>query len=501
MQIYNFLTLKFRMGCCCSKAVPVENFNQQKNSDDTSKLDKDNNPAPNTNNNSNQNSLNVPTIQDKSQKNDAFDADKKIMTDGGNEMSDSSILNSSLNHDSQNINRYDSAISTLSAENQKYFQSSMEMTEEDLMYNLAGYQFEGIIKTGRNSEVVKMAKDGISYAVKVLDLEQATINFLQAKTHDPKEEAAIMKRFDHPHVVRLFDFIDDTDNNRIYIVMEYLSGGTILECNSLEEKKEAFSQALAAVQYIHYQRIAHRDIKPQNILRDSEGTIRLVDFGISVFVPEGTRRIPVEMALTPHFAPPEMFQNAQYDPFSGDIWSLGVTLYNLLFNKLPFEGNSLFELQDSIKNKEPVYPEDGDSDAIDLLKRMLTKNPKHRIKINEMWEHPYLNFMQSTSSMKSMLKVSSRIFESLSSSDTKNSVTRISRGSLRNSLRGSLVGLPDASRKIKKANQINKTQSQLMESPRAKKPKPKPKPHKPRKPSQKKTDKPKKPKTPVQPVE
>ena len=365
------------------------------------------------------------------------------------------------------------ASSNIIEEEEEEFHS--ERTEDE--YVLPGYEFEKDIAKGSQGVVVQMKKDSVSYAVKICSLQKGLINFLNTTTRDPKEEAAILKRFDHPHVVKLFDFIDDTDNDRIYIVMELLSGGSIMNCESIDEKRNAFSQALAGLQYVHYQRIAHRDIKPDNILRHADGTIKLVDFGISVFVPEGETKIPGEISCTPCFAPPELLvsEDPLYDPFAADIWSLGITLYDLMFNKLPFDSKNRLELQNLIVNEEPVFPEDADPDAVDLIKGMLNKNPEERITIEKIWDHPFLNVIKY--SMKSLLKVSSRIFESLSSSDTKNSVTRISRGSLRSSLRSSLRGSLRGSGKIsaKKLNQKPiKSESKLSKAskipPRPKKP-------------------------------
>ncbi|OHT17542.1 hypothetical protein TRFO_02599 [Tritrichomonas foetus] len=343
--------------------------------------------------------------------------------------------NSSNNNSARNISSTNNSTANINMNEEEDF--DYEMCKDE--FNLAGYEFEKIIGRGASAVVVQMSKDGVSYAVKVCDLRRAQINFLQANTHDPKDEAAILKRFEHNNVVKLFDFIEDTDNDQVFIVMELLSGGTIMECETVDDKRFAFSQVLSAVQYIHYQRIAHRDIKPANILRHADGTVRLVDFGISVFVPEGSCTIPVELVGTPSFAPPETITSDTYDPFAADIWSLGATLYYILFGHPPFVAENLFEQQRMITTEEPVFPEDADPDAVDLIKSMLVKMPENRIPTDDIWSHPFLNVLKSSMN-SSILKVSSRIFESLSSSDTKNSVTRISRGSLRSSLRGSLRG-------------------------------------------------------------
>ena len=311
---------------------------------------------------------------------------------------------------------------------------SFELSADE--YNLAGYTYEQKIGSGASAVVVQMSKDNVSYAVKVCDIRRTCVNFMQVTTHDPKEEAAILRKFDHPNVVKLFDFIEDTDNDKVFIVMELLSGGTIMACTTTDQKRNAFAQALSALQYIHFQRIAHRDIKTDNLMRHEDGTIRLVDFGISLFVPEDRDLVPVESVGTPAYWAPELFTQTEYDPFVADVWALGVSLYCSMFGSVPFLGKSMYEQKQLILSEELRFPEGADSDAVDLIGKMLTKDPQQRITIDEIWSHSFLN--QLRSSMKMVLKQNSQIFKSLSALDRKNSIMRVSRGSLRGLVRSSL---------------------------------------------------------------
>jgi calcium/calmodulin-dependent protein kinase kinase 2 len=68
----------------------------------------------------------------------------------------------------------------------------------------------------------------------------------------------------------------------------------------------------------------------------------------------------------------------------GDIWAMGVTLFSLVFGKVPFSGNSIMQLYDAIREEEPLYPNDIDPLLLDLLKRLLDKNPESRITIEEL---------------------------------------------------------------------------------------------------------------------
>lgn len=427
------------MGCCCSSAPVVNDMSD-----------------PNSPNSGNQ-TANFPNQNDTN----------NTIPDSGNIVNlDSTKINKD---DTQNIlNKDKNSLLTIS-ENNQINEYDVSYDED---YNLEGYTFEKEIGYGGSAEVVQMSKEGVSYAVKIIDLNNSKTNYLESD-HKPKEEVAILKQFNHIHVVKFIEFIEDQDNNKLYIVMELLSGGTIMECKTFEEKREAFTEALSAVQYIHFQRIAHQDIKPANILRNENGTIKLVDFGSAVFVEEGKTKIPVGITGTIMFSPPEKFTSTLYDPFAGDVWSLGVTLYNMLFGKLPFEGQNVFQVQNLIKTAEPNYPEDDEyKDAVDLIKQMLKKNPIDRIKVEQICDHPFI-LQTSTSSLRSFFDSSSRIFESLKSTDTMNSMTRISRGSFRSSLKGNTVKIKASKTSVKKIPQKpkrhnQKPQSQLITGPKDK---------------------------------
>jgi serine/threonine protein kinase len=298
-------------------------------------------------------------------------------------------------------------------------------------FSLAGYTYEADLGVGSSAIVLQMSKDGVSYAVKVCDLHSGKINFMCVSTRDPKEEAAILTRFNHPHVVKMIELIEDTDRDRVYIVMELCSRGTILNCETLDSKRTAFSEALSAINYLHFQRIAHRDIKPDNIMIHADGTVRLVDFGLALFVPNGQNVVRVEDVGTRLYFAPELFTATVYDPFAADIWSLGISLYAVLFGKVPFQGDDISAQQDLVVESEPEFPKEDevDSDAIDLIRKMLVKDPKKRIQIDDIWSHKFM--VVSRRPLRQSVESDSQIYKSLSSRDRKQSILRISRNSLR----------------------------------------------------------------------
>ena len=258
--------------------------------------------------------------------------------------------------------------------------------------NFFGYTKVRLLGQGSSSEVYEVEKDGFRFAAKFCYISPITVNFLNVTNHQPKQEAAILRNFNYPYIIKIYDIIDANDS--VLMITELLLGGTILTIDDDEKKKVAFAQSLAAIEHSHDHQIAHRDIKPENILLDLDGNVRLCDFGISEYVPQSRKMTKHMMKGTPSYSAPEVFNDNAYDLYVADIWSLGATLYVLYFGELPFNGKNLFLMQKEIENSEPKYPEDADSDLVDLIKKMLKKNPIERISIRNIWAHPFLKGMR-----------------------------------------------------------------------------------------------------------
>ncbi|OHT09493.1 calcium/calmodulin-dependent protein kinase kinase 2, beta [Tritrichomonas foetus] len=292
-----------------------------------------------------------------------------------------------------------------------------------------GYKFVRTLGHGASSTVVEMQRGNRNFAVKVCQKNSSTNNIFNRNkgTNDPKDEIVIMRRFTHPNVIKMYDFYEDDSEKKIFIVMELLTGGNISRCTTIEQKKVAFAQAVSALQYIHFQRIAHKDIKVDNILRAEDGSIRIADFGISELVPEGIEKVKTEMKGTPAYLAPEMFGENSYDPFSADVWSLGITLYFVLFSKLPFIAGKLADIQRKVTAEDVKFPEGTDRDAQDLIRKMLKKNPTNRIKLSEIWEHPWMKGMKKIVEQNETLITSGeKLYKNITPGLRKNSINRIS---------------------------------------------------------------------------
>ncbi len=157
-----------------------------------------------------------------------------------------------------------------------------------------------------------------------------------------QQEATVLARLKHPHLVRVTDFFEEGGN--VYLVMEFVEGENLAECigraGVLPEPQVLVwaRQLLDALAYCHAQGVIHRDVKPQNVIIQPDGQAVLVDFGlVKLWDPRDPRtRTMVRGMGTPEYSPPEQYEAAagHTDPRS-DLYSLGATLYHALTGQPP----------------------------------------------------------------------------------------------------------------------------------------------------------------------
>jgi len=132
-----------------------------------------------------------------------------------------------------------------------------------------------------------------------------------------------------------------------------------------------------------------RDVKPDNIFLDHDYNVLLGDFGLSEpFLPGSRTLTPITGTL--HYTAPETFLGTPVCGPELDVWSAGVVLYVMLRGRFPFWAATPRDTSRAIMFSEPHWPEWFPRDAIDLLKRMLVKNPSRRASINEIKEHSFI---------------------------------------------------------------------------------------------------------------
>ena len=237
-------------------------------------------------------------------------------------------------------------------------------------------------------------------AIKILDKEKINDD---SDIERIRREIHILSILRHPNIVQLYETI--TNDNNIYIVMEYVEGKDLFQyiysVHHLTEFKasQLFRQLISCLEYIHKLGIVHRDIKPENILLNkNKNILKLVDFGLSNTY-EKDELIRTACG-SPCYAAPEMISGKDYEGFYSDLWSCGVVLYCMLVGKLPFDDEDIKKLYHNIKIANYYMPNFLSMNAQDILRKILVTNPKRRIKLEELKRHPFFLISEKTPMFK-----------------------------------------------------------------------------------------------------
>lgn len=175
-------------------------------------------------------------------------------------------------------------------------------------------------------------------------------------------EASLAGKLNHPQIVPIYDALVTEEES--YLVMEYLPGGTLEAFTSsrkllpIERLVEVIFKCTRALQYANQLGITHRDIKPANILlttTDDHWDIKLSDFGAAMLVNGEETRTQVQGVGSPSFMSPQQVQDLPLN-HQTDIYSLGVTMYQLLTGRLPFNANTNYSMVYQITHIDPPPP-------------------------------------------------------------------------------------------------------------------------------------------------
>ena len=258
------------------------------------------------------------------------------------------------------------------------------------MFSLWDFKMFGCLGEGRYGSVYnayeKTTKTKV--AIKKLSIEKLfEDSFLQVKT-----EIEIQSRIIHPNIVRLYAYF--FDENYLYIVLEHALGVNLrvflkskISLNEYDTRS-IIKQLVSAVKKLRELNIIHRDIKLENIIY-YKGKIKLCDFGCSCLHLFQRRK---SFCGTAYYLSPELASEKPDYSFGVDVWAIGVVMYELLFGKPPFIGNTQEEIIKSIKNDPLPIPPNKilSTEAQDLLNRMIEKDEEKRINIFDSFNHLWL---------------------------------------------------------------------------------------------------------------
>ncbi|KAI8367474.1 kinase-like domain-containing protein [Radiomyces spectabilis] len=216
--------------------------------------------------------------------------------------------------------------------------------------------------------------NGRHYAIKVL--KKSEVVRLKQVEHTNNEKH-ILEAVGFPFLVNLWGTFQDDTN--LYMVMDYVPGGELF---SILRRKKRFPDQIAkmyaaevvlAIEYLHSKNVVYRDLKPENLLLDRHGHIKITDFGFAKYVPDVTWTL----CGTPDYLAPEVIQSKGYGK-AVDWWSLGILIFEMLAGYPPFYDDDHLKLYEKILGGKIRWPAYFDPHAKDLLKRLLTPDLSRR---------------------------------------------------------------------------------------------------------------------------
>ncbi|KAK4480739.1 hypothetical protein RD792_013821 [Penstemon davidsonii] len=208
------------------------------------------------------------------------------------------------------------------------------------------------------------------------------------------QEITLLSRLRHPNIVQYYG--SETVGDKLYIYLEYVSGGSIhkilQEYGKLGESaiRSYTQQILSGLAFLHAKNTLHRDIKGANILVDPNGRVKLADFGMAKHITG--QYCPLSFKGSPYWMAPEVIRNSNGCRLAVDIWSLGCTVLEMATSKPPwsqYEGvAAMFKIGNS--KELPVIPDDLSDEGKEFVRLCLQRNPQHRPTAAQLLEHSFV---------------------------------------------------------------------------------------------------------------
>ena len=265
-----------------------------------------------------------------------------------------------------------------------------------------GYELRDPIGTGGFATVYTVLNKQYNqiFCVKLMEIkkeekeDQQTEISVNASSSLPQSfvaEIGSLVNITHPNVVAIFDYFQS--ENMLYIILEYCEGGsldTMIREKTRLEPPLLYSycrQIIRALMFCHSVGIAHRDIKPLNILIDQHNRPKLADFGLAQKLNKKEELIERFSGSLPYKSP-EILNLKPYDPFCADVWALGITFVIMATGGLPWKANSLSDWKKKILKGPGEPPDYVDPSFWEIVCRMLDPNCATRAKLGEIVDNP-----------------------------------------------------------------------------------------------------------------
>jgi serine/threonine protein kinase len=253
----------------------------------------------------------------------------------------------------------------------------------DHKVGLLDFDILSLLGKGNFGKVMKVRhkETGTMLAMKILRKDMLTKD--QDIEHT-KTERRLLAKVKHPFVVGLH-YAFQTEE-RLYMVIDYISGGDLYyHLKSQRRFSEATvriwaAELVLALQYLHQLNVVYRDLKPENLLLDSQGHLHLTDFGLSKVL-DGPDIVMHTFCGTPYYLAPEMLVGKKGYTHRVDWWSLGILIFEMLTGQPPFYSNNMQKVYEKIVGTEYTWPPDSDASevAVDLVTGLLQRDPSRRL--------------------------------------------------------------------------------------------------------------------------
>lgn len=263
------------------------------------------------------------------------------------------------------------------------------------------YKRTEVIGRGKFGIVYKGIHRGTKqvYAIKVLNLDTS-----EDEVKDVQQEIQFLSHLKQvPNVTHYYgSYLNGT---KLWIIMDYCAGGslrTLLKPGKLDEKYIGVivREVLIALQYIHKQNVIHRDIKAANVLITNEGKVQLCDFGVAAQLTATSVRRNT-MAGTPYWMAPEVIMEGTSYDVKADIWSLGITIYEIATGNPPYcDKEAIRAMQLITKSKPPRLDGQQYSSLLkEIIALCLDENPEERLSAEELLKSKFIKFHKNSSTI------------------------------------------------------------------------------------------------------